>query len=415
MRIIFRTSLLVSVAFIFCLTAVAAQAEPLEFTSSTQYLWGDDLLGESQSVIAQYLRFGYNPPEKKFSLTGYGRLWQDLESGGIRDDDFNTRLYYLYLDYSPIENISTRLGRQFVNFTAGTSIMDGATVDIHKMGPFGLTLAGGWDVRFSLDSEEWKSGNYFVGMDVHLEDVRSTQLGISYVRRYDESELAREEFGMNFRYFFKRLSPYAELKYDRLTETIDEAVAGIDFFPITNLMVKAEFYHSYPIFDSTSIYSVFAVEKFREYLVRAEYALPVPVTLIAQYSLQEYEDAEDADVYSIGARIYPIDGLTVNASFDYRDGYSGYNGFTGDTDGELYGFEIYGDYRVMKTLAVFAGVQYDKFDRPEESGDNHARRYWAGGRWLATEDVALTARIEDNVNENFEHRPLGRVTLDWKL
>ena len=397
------------------LPSAIVQADPVNVKTSTQLLWGDGLLGDSQAIVAQYLRFSYNPEGKNFAMAGYGRLWKDLASGEVRSTDFEGRLYYLYLDYRPVENVALRLGRQFTNFTAGTSIMDGASVNVHNLGIFGITLAGGRDVRYSLDSEFSRNGNYFMGIDLHLENVRSTQLGISYVRRYDTSDLAREELGMNFRYFFKQLSPYAELRYDTMSSVFDEATVGVDLFPISNLMIKAEFYHMYPTFDATSIYSVFAVDKYREYLIRADYSVSDQLTVFASYTNQDYDEGDDANVYSIGAKVYPIKNLSLNAAFNYRKGYSGYDGLTGDTDGKLYGFEVYGDYKVMKQLIVFAGVQYDTYNRPELDGNNYATRYWGGGKWLVNKNISLNARLENNVNENFDHRILGRFTLDWNL
>ena len=405
--------------FVVCssslLPPAAVQGEPVNVKSSTQFLWGDDLLGESQATVAQYLRFSYNPEAGNFAMAGYGRFWKDLGEGRVHTTDAEGRLYYLYLDYLPIEDVRVRLGRQFTNFTAGTAIMDGVSVNVHNLSYFGVTLAAGRDVRYSLDSEYSRTGNYFLGADIHLENVRPVRLGVSYVRRYDESDLAREEFGMNFRYFFKALSPYAEVRYDTFSKVIDEATVGIDVFPIRNLMIKGEFYHAYPTFDATSIYSVFAVDKYREYLARVEYSVSEPLTVFASYSRQEYDEGDDANVYSVGARVYPLTSLTLNGSFNYRKGYSGFDGVTGDADGTLYGFEAYGDYKVLKHVAVFAGVQYDTYRRPELDGDNYATRYWGGGRWNIGKDVSVSARFENNVNENFEHRTLGRVTLDWNL
>lgn len=409
MRRNWRWFLLITVVLSsYFIAPVPAQAEPLKFNTSTQLLWGDDFLAESQSILVQYLRFSFNPEGTNFSMTGYGRLWQDFSGGAIRDDDSSGRIYYLYMDYSPLKNTSLRLGRQYVNFTAGSSIMDGISLDVTNIGPVGITVSGGKDVRFSLDSEHSRLGNYFVGIDVHLENIRSTQLGISYVRLYDEWDRAREEFGLNFRYFYKYFSPYAELRYDRLSETIDEAVVGLSLFPLSNLMIKGEFYLSYPTFDSTSIYSVFAVDKYREYLLRAEYSLDSsPVTGFASYTSQTYEDSEDADLYTVGARIYPSDRLTLNASVDYRNGFGG----------NLWGFELFGDYRLKKKLALSAGAQYDTYRRPDFSDNNYdyAQRYWIGGQWLVSKKVSVSARIEDNINENFDHRPSGRITLNWSL
>jgi hypothetical protein len=420
MRCIVRKLFIASVVFLsFLLVSTAVHADPFKFSSSTQFLWGDDLLGDRSAVIAQYLRFTFAPEGKPYSVTGYGRLWKDLGSPEVRSDDFETRVYYLYLDYALLPNVSTRIGRQFTNFTAGTSIMDGIRLDVNKIGPVGVTLAGGRDVTFSLDGEYSRNGNNFFGIDIHLQDVKSTQLGFSYVRRYDESDLAREELGMNFRYFLKFASPYAEVKYDLLSKVFDDATIGVDVFPLSNLKVKAEFYHSYPTFDSTSIYSVFAVDKFREYLILAEYNLAIPVSVFASYKRQTYEEDTNADVYTIGARAYPNEKLNLNASFDYRRGYSGYAFFpaTGvtETDGKLYGFELSGDYKLRKEIIVFAGIQYDTYNRPDISGNNYARRYWAGGRWIATKKLSVTARLEDDDNPNFSHRILGRVALDWNL
>lgn len=408
MRYLFRLSLFLAAVFFLCIfTEYTAQAEPVKLKSSTQFLWGDDLLRDSQAVIAQYLRVSFTPDSKKYSIAGYGRISNDLSSGNVHDNGEQGRLYYLYLDYAPSQNISMRLGRQFLNFTAATSILDGATVNIDKIGPVGVTVAAGRDVKFTLDSDYTRDGNYFAGIDVHLQGIKATQLGVSYARKYDESDLAREELGMNFRYFFKQISPYAEVRYDAISEAIDEATVGFDYFPSTNLMIKGEFYHSYPTFDATSIYSVFAVEKYREYLLRAEYSLKAPVNIFASYVKQTYDGSDDADLYTLGTTIFPTDTISVTTSLDYRNGY----------DGNLWGFEVSGDYKIKKKFLVSAGVQYDSYHRPafEEDNYDYARRFWLGGRWFVKKDLAVSARIEDNVNENFKHRPLGRVTLDWNL
>ncbi len=406
MRCFFRRSFVVSAVFlIFLLASAVAQAEPLKFSSSTQFLWGDDLLGESQQILAQYLRMSYAPEGKTYSLTGYGRVWKDFGTPAVRDNDVESRLYYLYLDYAPAKQIATRIGRQFVNLTAGTSLMDGVRLDVSDIGPVGITIAGGRDVIYTLDSEVNRDGNYFVGVDVHLQGVQNTQAGVSYARKYNESDLAREELGANFRYNFKIASPYVELKYDVTSKAFDEATVGVEVYPMDKLMLKGEFYHSYPTFDATSIYSVFAVDKYREYMISAEYKVSSPVTVFASYVKQTYEEDSNADVVRVGARLVPLEKLSVNASLDYRNGYGG----------NIWGFEVAGDYRLTEQIAVAGGVQYDSYKRPELDGTNDAQRYWIGGRWIATKNISVTARVEENVNEVFDHRTLGRVALNWNL
>jgi hypothetical protein len=406
MRRSFRWAVLITVVFSsFFILPAAGSAEPLKITGSTQFLWGDDWLGDSHAVLAQYLRLSYNPEGERYSVTGYGRLWKDFGETNIRDNDFLGRLYYLYMDYRPSDSTLLRLGRQFVNLSAGSAIVDGFSFNAHNIGPVGITLTGGRDVKFSLDSEHSRDGNTFWGIDLHLENVKSVQLGVSYVRRYDEWDRAREEVGMNFRYLYRYFSPYAEVRYDILSRAIDEAVAGLDVFPLSNLMIKGEFYHSYPTFDSTSIFSVFAVDRYREYLVRAEYSLEAPVTLFASYARQSYQEGSNADNYIIGARVFPMKSLTVNASVDYRTGFGG----------NLWGFEVYGDYRINNKISVGAGVQYNAYRRPENLDNGNAQRYWIGGQWIVSKNVSVNARIEENVNEHFDHRPVGRIALNWTI
>lgn len=405
---VFRWIFFIALAFSSSLLLHNAEcAEPFKFSSSTQFLWGDDEFGNNQNIFAQYLRFSYTPEGQKVGMAGYGRLIYDLNGTPFYEDTPGLvgRLYYLYLDYSPIQNVSMRLGRQFIAFTADQAIMDGLRVDVHNLGPIGITLAGGMDVQQTLQSSFSELGNYFWGIDVHLERVKSVQLGISFAQTFDQWDRARELIGANFRYVHKFFSPYAQAQYSWLTKSFDEATIGIDIFPLSSLLVKAEYYQAYPTFDATSIYSVFAVDKYREYLVEAEYSFDAPVSVYAAYARQNYEDGDNADRWTMGMKVFPLKNLTVNFSVDYRHGYGG----------NLWGFELTGDYRIMNKLIVTAGIQYDEYKRPDQFGNQFARRYWIGGDWLVTKNISAIARIEDNVNETFEHRPLGRVALNWTL
>ena len=212
---------------------------------------------------------------------------------------------------------------------------------------------------------------------------------------------------MNFRYMHRLVSPYAEVRYDLMSEVFDEVTAGVDVFPLSNLLIKAEYYHSYPTFDSTSIYSVFAVDNYEEYLVRAEYSFDAPVTVFASYAYQDYQDGDNTDNYILGARVFPLKGLSLSASVEYRNGYGG----------NLWGFEVTGDYRVDKKLLVSGGVQYNSYRRPDFEDDDYedASRFWVGAQYEVNKDMAVSARIEDNINENFDHRPLGRIAFNWTL
>src|SRR5512139_3361005 len=154
MRGIIRCLLIVSIVFSsHVLICGAAFADQFKFASSTQYLWGDDLQGNSDPILAQYLRFTYTPEGKNLTITGYGRLWYDFGDSNIFENGFQGKLYYLYMDWAPIEKLSFRLGRQLIAFTAlDQTLMDGVRVDLRNLGPIGVTMAGGWYPIFTLDS-----------------------------------------------------------------------------------------------------------------------------------------------------------------------------------------------------------------------------------------------------------------------
>jgi hypothetical protein len=388
-------------------SVVLSSDKSLTLDSSTQIIWGDDYLGNSQNILAQYLRLSFDPTGKNYEIAGYGRLWKNFTEEGVRSDDGLGRLYYLYLDYIPFESTLVRAGRHYVNFSAGSSIMDGVSVDINNLGPLGISLSGGNDVKLSLDSEYSSEELFFLGADLHLVDMRPLELGMSYVRKYDDWDVAREHFGLNISYIYRYASPYAELKYDNLSEVIDEATVGIDLFPVRNLTVKGELYHSYATFESTSIFSVFAVDQYREYLIFSEYSFSAPVTLFASHTWQLYGDDEDANVLSFGSRLFPTDRSILNLSIDKRTGYGG----------DMWGFEATGNYHTWHKIDLSLGAQYDAYKRPDFSDDDFdsAQRYWVGGEWFARNDIYVSFRIEDNINENFNHRPLTRVALNWIL
>lgn len=68
-------------------------------------------------------------------------------------------------------------------------------------------------------------------------------------------------------------------------------------------------------------------------------------------------------------------------------------------------------------LLLSAGAQYDIYRRPDfkEDDNDYARTFWLGGQWKFGEKLSVSARVEDNINENFKHRPVGRVVMNWSL
>ena len=101
--------------------------------SSTQFTWFNDIFTEKkQAELGEYLSLSITKIDKdnKLSLQGYGRITQDLRNG----DGLNGRLYYLYGDYSNLfDKVDVRLRRQFVNYAAGSALIDGGKVELKNV------------------------------------------------------------------------------------------------------------------------------------------------------------------------------------------------------------------------------------------------------------------------------------------
>ncbi len=131
--------------------------------SSTQYLWFNNIFNDKkQAEFAQYLQFSLSDidPDKKLTLHGYGRISQDVMNG----EGFGERLFYLYADYRDLFNkVDIRAGRQFVNYAAGSALIDGGMVDLKNVGPVAFSVMGGRNVYYGIDGELTHAGDTVFG------------------------------------------------------------------------------------------------------------------------------------------------------------------------------------------------------------------------------------------------------------
>ena len=90
------------------------------------------------------------------------------------------------------------------------------------------------------------------------------------------------------------------------------------------MILRGEYYQSYPTFDIASIYSVFAVNQYKEKSIAAEYQLTEQ--LPGQRQIRQGEISammQTADVYEVGFLAQPIKDLTLNAIYEKRNGFAG--------------------------------------------------------------------------------------------
>ncbi|HYS42560.1 MAG TPA: hypothetical protein VEM32_01145 [Geobacteraceae bacterium] len=375
--------------------------------SSSQLLWFNDFYNGRQIELAEYLRVSVTNLDKngKYSLYGYGRGSQDFTNG----EGTSGRLYYLYGEFRDIyEKLDVKLGRQFVNYAAGSALIDGAEVSLKNVGPVAFSVFGGRDVAFGVNGGELThEGDYALGLGAYLRGFPKTDLEVSWFRKWDQGDVSRDLVGATVRqYLFGRVKLYGNARYDLVSEVFNEVLAGAKYFPTANLVLTGEWFQSYPTFDTTSIYSVFAVDRFQEWVFRTDYTINDKIAVYGGYSRESYGDGGNADVYQVGCKVRPIESLIVDLSYDKRQGYGG------NMDGGI--MDVLWD--VTKQLQLAGGFTYDVFTRqffPNGAFDDTAQKYWLGGKYKLAKNMAASLRIEDDINALYNNNVQGRFIFDY--
>ena len=397
-----------ALAALFILSAGAAYSAELSGRSSTQFLWyNNDLTQNRDFETAEYLRIGITniDPAGKFSLFGYGRGTQVFGP----DNQTTGRIYSLYGEYRDFYDVlDVKLGRQFVNYAAGSALIDGVELNLKKVGPIGFSLMGGRDVVFGTKGGELShSNNWALGLSGYLSGYPKTDLELSWFRKWDRGDVSRDFVGGMLRqYMFGAMKIYGDARYDLASEVFSEVHAGVKYFPMVNLVLTAEWYQSYPTFDTTSIYSVFAVDRFRQSLCRVDYTINDKIAIYGGSSWELYGEDASANVYHIGTKLRPINELMIDVSYDKR------HGFGGHLDGVTLGV----NWDATKELQLAGGFSYDEFTRdylPTGGFNDNAQKYWVGGKYKFAKKMSSSIRVEDDINVKYTHDVQGRLIFDY--
>jgi hypothetical protein len=398
-----RTFCLLTGAIMLFASSAAWSAE-IHGRSSTQFTWFNDIYTDKkQAEFGEYLSLSVTKldPENKLTFQGYGRVTQDILNG----QGLNGRLYYLYGDYSNLfDKVDIRIGRQYVNYAAGSAIVDGGKIDLKNIGPIAFSIMGGRNVFFSIDGEATSYRDFVFGAAAYLQGYRNTDLELSYFMKLDNDGLARDQVGASFKqYLFNSLKVYGNTRFDIPSETFTEVLAGVKYYPRADLVFTGEWYQSYPVFDSTSIYSVFATSRYQEGVFRVDYTINDMLSVNAGYSRQIFEDTDDADVVGVGCRIRPIENLSLTLNYDHRSGYGGrLNGAIADVA-----------YDITKKFEIAGGIHFDVYERDRITGSETARKYWLGSKYKINDKMSASVRVEDNVNARYTEDWSGRTAFNY--
>ena len=397
-----RISVLFAALLILGTAVPPARAVTLGGRSSTQALWFSDEFGKDSFDLSQYLRFNARQFDKgdTVQVTGYGRAWADVQEG----DGIEGRLYYLYLDKrQAVKKTDVRVGRQFFFVSAGAGIVDGARLDTRIAGPVAFTLVGGRNVLFDTTGETTRRGDVAVAAQASLTNIPDGALDLSYYLTYNENDLAKELVGLSGNKRFGKVGElYTQVRLDLISEVFSELQFGARTAYFPKLTLNAEYFRSIPVFEATSIFSVFAVDRFQEILLRADYDLTPKVALNGEYRNESYGGGDTANAGEAGLRYSAGNGVTVYGAGIWRVG----------TGGNLAGFEISGDMVVKKNYLLAAGVQRDSFKRELMTGYDAATRFWGGCEARLSKNVTVSARVEDTISDQVSKDVRARLALN---
>lgn len=387
-----------------CVPLLSHAAE-VKLTGSSQYLWYQDILADkSQQEVAQYLRVNVTNIDKegKLNIYAYGRATKQVSSS----QDWEGRLYYFYVDYRDAfkEHLDVRAGRTYVNSAAISGTIDGLHLNLKNLGPMGITVFGGRDVIFDDKQETGTRGDALTGMSVYLDTIKNTHIEVSYGRRYRDTDVARETIGLDFSTTpIEKTNFYGRVKYDTIAQSYNEVLFGLKLAPLKDLVLRGEYYESYPTFDVASVYSVFAVSQYKEKSVSAEYQLSGNYRVSVKYAREDFGDDANGDLYQVGFLARPIKDLTINVNYEKRNGFAG----------QLSGIRLYGEYKISKA-AILAGIDYDDFRR-EASSEGIAKKYWAGVSYELNKTLSAVVRVEEDYTFTYDHSYQGYAALQIKL
>ncbi len=377
----------------------AARATQVQVTSSTQFLWYEDLLSDhlDQQDVAEYLRLNVLSLDQagQVNVYGYGRIVGQLTESsesrpGLLGDDTTGRLYYLFLDYRDVVkgHLDLKAGRTFIPAAAIPGLVDGLQLRARDLGTKGLgvTAFGGRRVLFDNKVEVGGMGDLLVGGSVYYDTVKATHAELSYARKWTDERFAQEMAALDLSTTpHKLVNLVGRLQMDLVESRASELLLGVNVFPLQDLVVRAEFCESSPTFDQSSFYRYFDVSDYKVLGASAEYRLAERYRLSARFAAEDFDRKSNATVWGAGLFARPVDALTLNVSYDQRSGFGS----------RLSGLRFNGAYKFWKAT-VLAGVDYDDFRRADARSDT-AKKYWAGGEVQLNSMFGLSLRVEKAV------------------
>jgi hypothetical protein len=389
------------------LTAVGPPGEAAAATpevsgrSSTVMEWYSTANDKTVTPFYQYLMLNAkNLDGDGLNFKGYGRVAEDFSS----EVDVDSRLYYAYLEKNNLtSNLDLRLGRQFVTTTAGASVMDGLYLRLKDLGGLKLSVFGGGDVAYY---EGYSAKDFLVGTEIRGKVGKDLNLGLSYLQKWQEGDITHELIGLDGDYEFRELlNLYSELQYSYLAKSVTYFTGGANYHRSSDWSLRAEYLYSLPVFSSTSIYSVFAVDRYEEVMGELRYRLDPGLYGFLRYQNEMYEETANATVVEAGLEKIRTGNFSGYVSGVLRNDKNGQ---------DLKGVKVHGAYMFTKALQCGLGADINVFERRLDENDDEttSTRYWADVSYDFTRKLGLQVKAEKVSSQLWDDYYRGRVRLN---
>lgn len=380
---------------------VAAATPTLSGRSSTVFEWYSTVNDKTVTPFYQYLRLnGRDLDGDGLNFKGYGRVAEDFSN----EVDVDSRLYYAYLEKNNLtSNLDLRVGRQFVATTAGASVMDGLYLRLRDVGGLKLSVFGGGDVAYY---EGYSAKDFLFGTEVRGKVGNDLNLGLSYLQKWQDGDLSHELIGLDGDYEYRALlNLYTELQYNYLGKSVSYFMGGANYHRSPDWAVRAEYLYSLPVFSSTSIYSVFAVDEYEEAMAELRYRLDKGLYGFLRYQYEMYEETANATVVEAGLEKIRTGNFSGYASGVLRNDKNGQ---------DLKGLKVHGSYLITKGLQCGLGANIDVFERRLDENDDEttSTRYWADASYDFTRRVGLQVKAERVSSQLWNDYYRGRIRLN---
>ena len=372
--------------------------------SSSVIEFFDDADEDTAVPVYQYLLLNVSDIDNDgLRFRGYGRLATDTQD----EVDVDSRLYYAYLEKKGAFNdrLDYRLGRQFVITTAGASVMDGLDLTFNNLGLVNFRIFGGGDATYY---ENYDSDNLVWGAELYGTFFTDLDLGLSYLQKWDESELTKELIGLDVDYDKENLiNIYSELQFNYINDVVSYFLAGAKYYKNPKWNLRTEYLYSLPVFTSTSIYSVFAVDEYEEIMGEYTYNFAPGLRAFGRITHEMYEDYDDANVFEAGIEKIRTDRFSGYLTGVYRD----------DEDGQdLKGFKARAAYMFNRYLHAGVGANIDVLDRridlENDEDETTSDLFWAYASINFNRKMNLQLKLERASSDLWDEYYRGRARFN---